>query len=86
MRHPSAGEPSLISFYVCCLKINWKFKVSTGIFIFLAYICKTEVRNPWGKKNADIQYIFGLSNKAFLKKVDLSIKSTNHEDKGFMDG
>lgn len=51
--------------------MNWKFNVSTGIFIFLAYICKTEVKKPWGKKNAEIQYILGLSINAFLKKVDL---------------
>lgn len=43
-----------------CLKINWKLKVSTGTLTFLAWIWSNEVKNPWGKKNAEIQYIFGF--------------------------
>lgn len=68
MKQPSRGNASPNSSVPCCLKINWKLRVSTGIFIFLAYICKTDVRKPCGKKNAEIQYILGRELRAYLKK------------------
>jgi len=45
-----------------------------------------DVKNPWGKKNAEIQNILGFSFKAFLKNLTLSMKSSNQEANGFNDG
>lgn len=60
--------------------------MSTGIFIFLAKICNTDVRKPCGKKNAEIQYILGLEFNAYLKKWTRAMKSVNQEERGFIEG
>ena len=86
-KQPSVGivswKPSVLSL---CLKINWKLRVSTAAFVFLAYICKTDVKKPWGKKNAEIEYIFGFSFTAALKKFILSRRSSNQDANGFIEG
>ena len=58
-----------------CLNIKEKPSVSTGSFVFRAYICKTDVKNPCGKKKAEIQYNLGFSMIPCLINLHLSMRS-----------
>jgi len=61
--------------------------VSIGTFYFLAKVCNTDVKNPWGKKNDDNQWAYGHpSTTQFLMNAIRFCKSSNQLANDFNDG
>lgn len=56
-----------------------KVRESTGTLVLRANIWRTEVKNPWGKKKAEIQYSLGFYVTPFRMNLTLYKKSSNQE-------
>lgn len=92
MTRPSMQQPvsGLVVRLAESMPLNSKLKesLSIGIFSSLEWSCKTDVRNPYGKKKALSLQLTGRLPDLYhyLKKSTLSKKSVYQSSRGFREG